>query len=56
VENKPTNTQGSAIRFDIPDNETDVSVVIYEYVIPYFRALFKRAVEVYLDVEDVAFH
>lgn len=56
VANPPTAANGMKIGFDIDDNEQDVNVVINEYVIPYFKALFQRAVEVYTDVEDVAFH
>lgn len=44
------------IDYNIPTNETDVNSVMSDYVIPYFKALFERAVEVYTDIEDVAYH
>lgn len=56
VDNPPKTSDGIKIGYDIPDNESDINVVINEYVIPYFKALFQRTVEVYMDVEDVAFH
>ena len=52
----PPKINGVPIDFNIPDNETDINSVMSDYVIPYFKALFEHAVEVYLDVEDVAFH
>lgn len=52
----PPKINGIEIDYNIPDNETDINSVMSDYVIPYFKALFERAIEVYLDVEDVAFH